>query len=279
MSAVPVELAAIVGLTGLLTLTLLALVVSRLQLRRARGRVADLESELVMSTGSRSRRVTGMAVKAVVETATRVREGGISGLLVSSIEDITRWVTEDRATILRNAAPDGTVTIFFSDIEDSTIHNERVGDDEWVRVLGDHDRIVREQIRRHRGHVVKTQGDGFMIVFREPVDGVRAAIDIQRRLDSLTASELRHTQDIKVRIGLHVGAVVSRGGDYFGRNVAMAARVAGHAAGGQVVVSDDMRRCLGDVADSESEFDLKPGPRTDLRGLSGVHQLWWVRCA
>ena len=85
-----------------------------------------------------------MAAKGVVETATRVREGGISGLLVSSIEDIARWVTEDRATILRNAAPDGTVTIFFSDIEDSTIHNE-LGDDEWVRLLGDHDRIVREQ--------------------------------------------------------------------------------------------------------------------------------------
>lgn len=273
-----VELVAIVGLTGLLTLTAVALLASRLQLRSARRQVAALETEFVASGGSRGRRVAGMAVKAVVETTTRVRESGLGGFLVSSIEDITRWVTEDRAAIERIAAADGTVTIFFSDIESSTIHNERLGDGEWVRVLEVHDRIAREQIRRHRGHVVKTHGDGFMVVFREPAEGVRAALDIQRELNAAAASELRHTP-IKDRIGVHVGAVVTRRGDYFGRNVAMAARVAGQAAGGQVIVSDDVRRCLGQMADARSEFDLKQGPRTDLKGLSGVHQLWWVNSA
>lgn len=39
------------------------------------------------------------------------------------------------------------------------------------------------------------------------------------------------------------------------------------------------RRATASWSSSEPEFDFKPGPRTDLKGLSGVHQLWWVRCA
>lgn len=55
----------------------------------------------------------------------------------------------------------------------------------------------------------------------------------------------------------------------------MAARVAGHAVGGQILVSDEVRRSVGtsDVV----EFDLVQATRTHLKGMSGVHQLWCVR--
>ena len=265
------EWIAILALSVLLVLAGVDVLVSRIQLGRARRRIAELESEQYRASLPRSRRVARQAVKAVVETATRVREGGVTGMLMSSMEDFTRWATEDRAEIVKVAAADGTVTIFFSDIEDSTRLNERLGDDEWVRLLEVHDRIVREQIRRHRGHVVKTQGDGFMVVFREPEEAVRAALDIQRGLEAGTSGRLRRTP-IRVRIGVHTGTVVSKDGDYFGRNVAMAARVASQAAGGEIVVSDEVRMALQEY----DEFELTPFEAIELKGLAGLHELWEV---
>ena len=266
------EWIAILVLSILLVLAFVDVLVTRRQLSRARKRIDTLESEVhYRGSAPRSRRVARTAVKAVLETASRVREGGVSGLLMSSIEDFTRWATEDRAEIVKVAADDGTVTIFFSDIEDSTSLNERLGDDEWVRLLAAHDRIVREQLRRHRGHVVKTQGDGFMVVFREPLQGVRAALDIQRNLEIPTPGRLRRNP-IKVRIGIHTGTVVSKDGDYFGRNVAMAARVASQAAGGEIVVSDDVRMALEEYDD----FELTPFEAIELKGLAGLHELWAV---
>jgi class 3 adenylate cyclase len=82
---------------------------------------------------------------------------------------------------------------------------------------------------------------------------------------------LRRTQ-IKVRIGVHVGKAVSRDGDYFGRNVAMAARVAEQAAGGEIVVSDQVRLGLRD----QDEFVLAPLGEVELKGLIDVHALWAV---
>ena len=265
---------AIVVLVGLLVLAFVDLLVNRIRLRKARRRIDELEEALELRSLPRSRRVAARAVKAVFDTATRLREGGVTGMLMGSIEDITRWANEDRAEIVRIAAPDGTVTIFFSDIEDSTALNERLGDDEWVRLLDAHDRLVRDQVRRHRGHVVKSQGDGFMVVFRDPAEAVRAGVAIQQGIEEAASGRLRRTP-IRVRIGVHTGTVVSKDGDYFGRNVAMAARVAGQAQGGEIVVSDDVRMAL--VA--YDEFELEPFEAIELKGLAGVHELWAVTAA
>jgi class 3 adenylate cyclase len=129
---------------------------------------------------------------------------------------------------------------------------------------------VRAQVAKLRGHVVKTQGDGFMVVFGVAADAVRAALGIQGAL-SEPPRRLRHTQ-IRVRIGLHVGPVVSREGDYFGRNVAFAARVAAEAAGAQILISDELRIALGDG----DEFALVPVGEVELKGLADRHALWQV---
>lgn len=213
-------------------------------------------------------------MKAVVETATRVREQGVSGLLMSSLEDLSRWATEDRAEIARVAGPDGTVTILFSDIEDSTALNERLGDAKWVRVLGRHDEIVRRVVRRRAGHVVKTQGDGFMVVFGDPSAAAHAAIDIQDAFGPQPSRAMRGVP-IKIRIGMHCGTVVAREGDYFGRNVAMAARVAAEAVGGEILVSDELREDLTD----EEGLLFEPRGEVELKGLADRHVLWQLRPA
>jgi adenylate cyclase len=220
------------------------------------------------------RTAAGRAMKAVVGTAVRMRDQGVGGFLASSLEDLTRWGTEDRAEIVRLAAPDGTITVFFSDIEDSTTLNERVGDDEWVRILSAHEKVVRGCVDKQDGHVVKSQGDGFMVVFPDPRSGVRAAVDVQKSLSNGGPRRLRRTA-VKVRIGLHVGPVVSRDGDYFGRNVAFAARVAAHADGGEILVSDELRSAL----DDDAGFELAAIGEVELKGLTGAHPLWQVRWA
>jgi adenylate cyclase len=256
-------------LLGVAIAELIALVVVVALLVRSRRRVAKLRRLLERPPRPGPRSAAGRAMKAVVETAARVRDQGVGGLLMTSLEDLTRWATEDRAQIARVAAPDGTVTIFFSDIEDSTALNEQLGDARWIRLLDTHDALVRRLVEKQHGHVVKSQGDGFMVVFGDAAAAARAAIEIQNAFDQGASPRLRKTP-IKIRIGLHVGTAVARDGDYFGRNVAMAARVAAEARGGEILVSDDLYSALGE----NHEFVLTPRGEVELKGLAGHHTLW-----
>lgn len=209
------------------------------------------------------------AVRRVIRAATRVREHGITGLIQSTVEDLQSWASDDeRADILNMAASDGTVTLFFSDIEDSTPLNDRLGDSTWVKVLAVHDRVLRTQIERYRGQVVKTAGDGFMVAFRDAEAACRAALAIQRDLPRDVT--LRRYGPILVRIGIHTGQVVARDGDYFGRNVAMAARVANLALGGEVLASDAVREAL----DDDAAVVLVERDAVELKGLPGEHVVW-----
>ena len=254
-------------------LTLAGLGVALELLRRRSDEVRELRHRLEPPAGpppTRVRQAAGWAVKTAIDLPGRVRERGlVGGLLMAPIEELSQWAFEDRAEIDAVAAPDGTVTIMFSDIEGSTALNERLGDRSWVRLLAAHDRIVREQVRKHRGHVVKCQGDGFMVVFGHPCDAVDAALRIQRAVGK-AGRQLRRTP-VRVRIGIHVGPAVARGGDFFGRNVAKAARVAALAEGGEVLVSDEVRATL---ESTEATVALEPAGEHELKGLAGTHVLW-----
>jgi len=242
------------------------------RLTDARQRIGQLESDLDAAlrppppTNSAER-----AVRRVIRTASKVRSHGITGLIQSTVEDLQSWASDDdRADILNMAASDGTVTLFFSDIEDSTPLNDRLGDSTWVKVLAAHDRVLRTRIEQYRGQVVKTAGDGFMVAFRDAEAACRAALGIQRDLPRDVT--LRRYGPIHVRIGIHTGQVVARDGDYFGRNVAMAARVADHARGGEILASDAVREALGD----DAAVALLEREQVELKGLSGEHVVWEI---
>ena len=252
---------------------LVALIVLTALLLSSRRRMAALRHALAR-TRAVPRSVAGRTLKAVVDTAVKVREHGVGGMLMSSLDELTRWTAEDRTEIARVAAPDGTVTIFFSDIEGSTALNEALGDATWIRVLESHNQLVRGAVDKFGGHVVKSQGDGFMVVFREPSQAVRAAVRIQRALTQAASRRLKRAE-VAVRIGVHVGTAVSREGDYFGRNVAMAARVAAQASGGEIVISDECRAGLADP----DEFVLTESGEIELKGLADTHVLWFVEWA
>ena len=148
-----------------------------------------------------------------------------------------------------------------------------MGDRSWVKVLGVHDRMVRRPVERSGGYVVKSQGDGFMIAFADAEVAVRTALDIQ---DSFASPPRAiRGKKIAVRIGLHSGPALEREGDLFGRNVALAARVADQAGGGEIVVTD----AVCDAADSADGLEFTERGEVELKGLPGTHRLYLVEPA
>jgi adenylate cyclase len=196
-----------------------------------------------------------------------LRTKGIGATVRNSIEDLAGWAQVERPDLARLTA-DGDVVIVFSDIEGSTEHNEALGDRDWVKLLQRLDQLVRTLVDDFAGHVVKNQGDGYMIAFGYPEPAVRCGLDVQSALRDRTD----HWDNIRVRIGIHMGTSVRRGDDLFGRNVAMAARVAGQAEGGEILISESVRDAIGELPDIQFS-----APReVELKGLRGTHKVFLV---
>jgi class 3 adenylate cyclase len=248
-------------LAGVAAVEAAALVVLGVRYRRQQGELDELRRRVdtrnMLFTGGRE------AVKQVWQTANILRKDGLGAAVRSSIEDLADWAEVERPDLAR-LAPSGKVAIVFSDIEDSTALNERIGDRAWVRLIGSHDKMVRRLVDKHSGHVVKSQGDGFMIAFAQADEAVRCSMAVQRSLR-------KRPNGIRVRIGVHMGKSVRRGDDLFGRNVAMAARVAAQADGGEILVSEVVRDAL---TDADIAFD--EGREVQLKGFSGSHRLYAV---
>ncbi|WP_432277985.1 adenylate/guanylate cyclase domain-containing protein [Nocardia cyriacigeorgica] len=207
------------------------------------------------------------AVRTVWQAADLVRAKGLRAAVLTSVEDLAGWARVERPDLAR-LAPDGNVVIMFSDIEDSTALNEQLGDRAWVKLLDHHHRLVERCVREHSGHVVKNQGDGYMIAFAAPEDAVRCGLAMQAALRKAAGSGPKDA-GLRVRIGIHMGTSVRRGDDLFGRNVAMAARVTQQADGGEVLVSEPV---LAAIATSAG-IAVGQGRDVTLKGLRGTHRL------
>ena len=113
-------------------------------------------------------------------------------------------------------------------------------------------------------------GDGFMVAFQSAKKGLDCAVAIQRSFDNHNATNGEH---VKVRIGLHAGEVIKDQDDFYGKNVIMASRVAGKAAGGEILVSSLLRQ----LVESSVGAGMFGEPReVELKGLSGTHVVYRV---
>ncbi len=126
------------------------------------------------------------------------------------------------------------LAFMFTDLEGFTAHAAMKGNGAALRLLRRHDSLVLPAIRALDGRIVKRLGDGLMAVFASPADALRAAIAIQ-------AAAGRRRPIVKLRIGIHAGAVRCREGDLVGHDLNVAARVTERARGGRIVVSDVLR--------------------------------------
>ncbi len=139
--------------------------------------------------------------------------------------------TERRSSTV--ALPTGTVTLMLLDIEGSTRLLQALGE-RYAELLLAYHRIVRATIGEWGGQVVDTQGDSCFVVFARALDGVRAALAIQR---GLATHDWPGGLAVRVRIGLHTGEPRAIDGRYVGLDVHRAARIAAAGHGGQVLLS------------------------------------------
>jgi class 3 adenylate cyclase len=153
-------------------------------------------------------------------------------------------------------------TVLFTDIVTSTERSAQVGDRRWKDLLDQHDTLIRRELERHRGRLVKNTGDGILATFDGPARAIRCAQAIATSVQSL---------GIEVRAGLHTGEVELRGEDVTGMGVNIAARVMDAAGSGDVVVSSTVKDL---VAGSGLRFADRG--THDLRGVPGEWRLFAV---
>lgn len=223
-------------------------------------RVADDET---VRLGSTTIRVVGRADAVSPSRTTLSTDGG-----KTSIHTVAELVTANRPVVGDGEHRHGTITIVFSDIEESTARMNAVGDTRWFELLGHHNEVIRAAVNEYGGTEVKNQGDGFMLTFPSARRAIQAMAQVQRRL----AAEYDDAPEdaIRIRVGMHTGEViVDDDGDLFGQHVNLAARIGAQASGGEILVSALTRAIL------ETRREVSFGtPRTeDLKGLSGSHTM------
>jgi class 3 adenylate cyclase len=185
--------------------------------------------------------------------------------LTTSLEELEVSVQREQPDLSATRAADGTVTIVFTDIVDSTVMLARLGDQAWLDVLRKHNAVITAATTAHGGTVVETQGDGSMLAFSSARQGVTCATDIQREIQ--LAFDDR-SPAIRVRIGIHTGDALQEADHFYGTTVHYAARVAAQARGGEVLVSSAVRELL-----SGSGIALMENREVELKGLDGSHRL------
>ena len=145
------------------------------------------------------------------------------------LDEVEEFLTGSRSAIDSDRV---LATVLFTDIVNSTKRAETIGDRAWHDVLDRHNALVRREISRHRGHEVRTMGDGFLATFDGPARSIRCALAINEGVEAL---------GLQVRAGLHTGEVEMTDDDLSGIAVHIASRVATMAKPGQVLVSNTVR--------------------------------------
>ena len=189
--------------------------------------------------------------------------------VTTTLEELEQAMQRERPDLSASLAVDGTVTIVFTDIVDSTLMLSRLGDVAWVEVIRRHNTVIEELTAAHGGTVVETQGDGSMLAFSSARRAVVCACEIQSEINRAFADS---SPPIRVRIGIHTGDAIQDANHFFGTTVHYAARVASHAVGGEVLVSSLVRELVADG----SNITFLDGREVELKGLAGQHRLYAV---
>jgi len=168
--------------------------------------------------------------------------------------------------------PSGTVTFLFSDIEGSTAHLKRLGDDGYPALLAIHRRLVRETFALHDGQEIDTQGDAFFYSFPRARGAVAAAVEIQRAHEQETWPD---GLPVRIRLGLHTGEPVVGEEGYTGLDVVRAARISAVARGGQVLLSETTRAIV--AGDLPQGIELRALGEQRLKDIDRPEALYELR--
>jgi len=230
-------------------------------------RIAKAEAEFYETNIERRLRAGGLGEPQLIEFGTRFGDRVI-GLLEEVLVTVYRrhrehiW-TEHAINHVEEALEGSGLeervprppAICFVDLTGYTQLTEERGDEVAAHVAGRLAALVNDISRSRGGRPVRWLGDGGMFQFPEPRTAVLAGLDMVQRAP---AADLP-----PAHVGIHTGPVVFQDGDVYGRTVNLAARIAGYARAGQVVVSEDTARRSG-----ADELRLEPLGPVELKGVA-----------
>ena len=168
------------------------------------------------------------------------------------------------------------LALLFTDLQGSTALYDRIGDMKAFDLVRLHFGYLRECISRNSGALVKTIGDAVMASFVDPLDALRAALDMRAQIARFNADAGGDL--IGLKIGLHAGAclavTLNDRLDYFGQTVNIAARVQALSGADEIVVTDDVMSLPG-AAELVADLEIERSA-VQLKGIAGdvaVHRL------
>jgi len=156
---------------------------------------------------------------------------------------------------VRHRAPDEPEAAVFADLTGYTRFTEEAGDRAAAAVSVALGQLVNEIAVGHHGEVVKMLGDGVHFHFRAPIDAVKASLDI--------VAAVRPHGLPPAHVGVNAGPMIYDEGDYFGRTVNIAARIASQAGPDQVFLGEDVVPTI-----EPDGFTIKPIGASELKGIS-----------
>src|SRR5438552_18522366 len=140
-----------------------------------------------------------------------------------------------------------------------------------LELLEEHRQLLREIFPRFNGTEIKTIGDAFLIEFHSALEAAQCAIEIQRTLAKRN-HDVTAERRIELRIGIHIGDVMHRGGDVYGDGVNIASRIEPLAGAGGICVSMDVERQIRNALEARFE-KLAP---TELKNISVAMDLFRI---
>ena len=215
------------------------------------------EGEMLAAQADLGSQMTPLIDQALLAIYHRQQEHTWSQVFVEHVEGAL-----EQAGLYRRM--DRPPAMCFLDITGYTRLTEERGDEAAAELAARLARLGRRSAQEHQGTPVKWLGDGVMFYFREPAAAVLAAVELVEVVGSHGLPP--------AHVGIHAGPVVFQDGDYFGRTVNLAARIAEYARPGEVLVSQE----VVDAADRGPVRFTEIGP-VELKGVPGTLRLHTAR--
>jgi class 3 adenylate cyclase len=177
----------------------------------------------------------------------------------------------DTATTTRKKITSEVLTVLFVDLVEYTKTTARLTREHFDQLLNVFEEIPLPLIDKYGGTVVKKIGDAYMVTFRSPTDAVLCGIALQQAFRRYNVkNKLQHP--LRIRVAIHTGEVLHRGGDVYGDAVNTSARIEEFAQPGQVVFSDAVFSAM-----NKNEVPCVHLGVKEFKGVSHPLRLWRVR--
>jgi class 3 adenylate cyclase len=154
-----------------------------------------------------------------------------------------------------------TRTVAFTDLANYTARVARTDREGLRKILIEHEGLVGPTVGRYGGRIVKNLGDSFMILFDSATDALKAAFEIQRRVDE--------TGELSLRMAMTTGDMEEMDGDAFGDAVNLAARILSKTPAGETWFGPGTRVCM-----NAAEIPWESVGRFTLKGIPGMKEVF-----